>query len=74
MTEHPLGLPQGSIRAILAIVIVIGIIGAILLGNKIAIEKLSPMAFAVITLYFGGRSDWTKEKKENTNGGAAESE
>ena len=48
----PLGLPEGSIRAILALIVVIGSM-ILLRFNNITFEQLMAMSGPVTALYFG---------------------
>lgn len=56
MTNEPLGLPEGSVRAILALVIVVATVVAMFLGKTGAAGPLSSVAGAVIGFYFGNRT------------------
>lgn len=50
--KTPLGLPEGSVRAILAIIIVVG--AMILFGlDKLTFTQLGSLTLAPIALYFG---------------------
>jgi hypothetical protein len=53
--EQPLGLPQGSVRAILTLMLVGACIAAAFL-NKDAFSVLSPLAGAGIGYYFSKRA------------------
>jgi len=54
--DEPLGLPKGSVRAILALLIVVAMLGAIFIGNKEEMEYLAPIMALIIGHYFGHRS------------------
>lgn len=54
MTNRPLWLPTGSVRAILALLIVGGYVGARLLGVDLDSDYKAAMTL-VLGLYFGSR-------------------
>lgn len=56
MKEFPLGLPKGSVRAILALVIVIAAIAGVFLLPADAAGLLLALAGVVTTAYFGERN------------------
>ena len=64
MTNEPLGLPKGSIRALLVIIIVAGAVVGIMITNSEISNKFFDLLKMLIPLYFGSRLDWNKEKKE----------
>ena len=50
--KAPLGLPEGSVRAILAIIIIVG--AFVLFGlDKLTFTQLTGLTFGPIALYFG---------------------
>jgi len=57
MTKEPLGLPKGSIRAIIAVLIVVSVIVAIFIGESESVKSLTPIAGMVIGYYFAQRSN-----------------
>lgn len=64
MLNEPLGLPKGSIRAILTLVIVVGVLIALFTVKGEIVDKLTPIASMVFGYYFGSRG----ANKENSNG------
>lgn len=50
--DEALGLPKGSVRAILTIMLTGALIGAVLAGEADAAEKLGPLAGAGLAMYF----------------------
>lgn len=59
MTAEPLGLPKGSVRAILAI----GLTAAVIVAafkNPVAAELISPIATLILGYYVGSRADFNK--------------
>jgi|GEM_PF-3141890 len=65
--EHPLGIPTGSVRAILALLVVLFIIWAATNGKDVikgVPEWMIGITGTVIGFYFGGRSIASGEKKE----------
>ena len=58
ITDHPLGLPQGSVRAIIALMLSIAMVVIILRDSSgIQIEAIKSVALLVIGQYFGARPD-----------------
>lgn len=55
MNKQPLWMPRGSVRAILAIALVVAFIVAVFVLNVEKIAVLSPVALIVIKDYFEGR-------------------
>jgi hypothetical protein len=55
MSEHPLGLPKGSVRAIISILVVIAVALGAILERPILGEIFRPVLALVVGLYFGGR-------------------
>ena len=64
MQDHPLGLPKGSIRGILVIIIVAGAVAGTMIAKPDISNKFFDLLKMLIPLYFGSRLDWNKEKKE----------
>lgn len=62
LTNEPLGLPRGSVRAILAIILVGGFIAYTLINGTAndVFMALSATVSVVIGYYFGSRSSETK--------------
>lgn len=58
--KHPLGLPPGSVRAILALMVVGGWLGSKIWGADIA--GIDALAGAVVAYYFKTRESQTNEK------------
>lgn len=56
MTNEPLGLPRGSVRAVLAILVTAGFLASVLLEVQNGTEVLAGMTGAVITYYFVSRT------------------
>jgi len=61
MTQEPLGLPKGSIRAILIILLTIFIFAGLFVGYAIP-EVVFDFWIAIVALYFGIRAEFTKTK------------
>ena len=59
MKDSPLGLPKGSVRAMLAITITISSIIALFMRPEI-VDKMIPVLMGVLAFYFGNRSDFGK--------------
>ena len=64
MIGEPLGLPKGSVRAILAIGLTTAIIVAAF-KNPVAAELLHPIATLILGYYVGSRADFNRR---NNNG------
>ena len=63
MKDTPLGLPDGSIRAILIILVVIGaMIGIFFVRNPDVNNKFFDILKMLIPLYIGGRMSWNKKE------------
>ena len=61
MVSEPLWMPQGSVRAIIALMFSIAVIAAITArGDGDLLDRLIPLATFVIGQYFGTRSNFTK--------------
>ena len=60
LTNEPLGLPRGSVRALIALILIIGFTIYILLNNSINDAFLSVVSL-VVGNYFGTRSSETKD-------------
>lgn len=59
MINEPLGLPKGSIRGILVLLIAIAaIVGIYIKADQV--QLLITLLTGVTSFYFGGRSDWNK--------------
>jgi len=54
MTKYPLGLPEGSVRAILAIVVIVSTLVYVLIYKQF-IGELTTLAGLVLGYYFGSR-------------------
>ena len=66
MRDAPLGLPSGSVRALLVILIVVGsMFGLFLVKNESVNNKLFDLLKIIIPLYIGARMPWENKKKEN---------
>lgn len=59
MLEEPLGLPKGSVRAIIAVGVTVAVVAASF-TNQSASEILSPIATLILGYYFGSRSEFNK--------------
>lgn len=57
MADEPLGLPKGSVRAIIALAIVAASVIAFFTGNDTAAKTMSPIAATIIGFYFGTRTN-----------------
>jgi hypothetical protein len=55
--DEPLGLPKGSVRAIIALFVLSAVIIGVFVRNK-GVELLIPIAGMVVGYYFGSRSDF----------------
>jgi hypothetical protein len=62
MKDEPLGLPKGSVRAILSIASVVGFLVGTAIGNEELRNACQPLAYGVIGLYFGNRMSNTGNK------------
>lgn len=62
MNNKPLGLPEGTVRAVLAIIVVAPVAYLAVVGKITAAEYL-PIVVGVIAFYFNSR----KERKETTD-------
>ena len=60
--NQPLGLPKGSIRAILLLIISIAIITSFFFNIELP-NKVIDLWLALVALYFGLRSNFNEEKK-----------
>jgi len=60
--NQPLGLPKGSIRAILLIIISIAIITSFFFNIELP-HQVIDLWLALVALYFGLRSNFNEEKK-----------
>jgi hypothetical protein len=64
MPNQPLGLPEGSVRAIIALVSVAGLILAVILKVQDSyIAVLSGLASSASTYYFNSRGSRNEESK-----------
>lgn len=54
--DQPLGLPRGSVRAILSMLIVIGALAALFLKDQETARVLVPLVSLIVGFYFGRRS------------------
>lgn len=54
--DQPLGLPRGSVRAILTLASLGAAIAAVFTGNSKAIEVFVPIATGLVGAYIGGRA------------------
>lgn len=60
MQNEPLGLPKGSVRAILALLVVVSaIVGQFIVGS--VSSELNTLANVALAFYFGTRSNGSKE-------------
>ena len=59
--NQPLGLPKGSIRALIVIFVVIGSIFGILIGKPDDSKYFFNLLTSTISLYIGSRLDWNKK-------------
>ena len=57
MVNEPLGLPKGSVRAIISIALVATSIAGLFLRPE-ASDKIVPVLTAVLAYYFGNRSEF----------------
>ena len=61
MTDNPLGLPYGSVRAIISLVIVIGGVIGLFVAPEVVQNKLRDLIMIVIGFYFGSKIPTKKE-------------
>ena len=54
--NEPLGLPKGSVRAIISLIVIVSMVIAIFVGKE-ASKYLEPIAALVIGYYFGFRDN-----------------
>ncbi|MEE8598229.1 MAG: hypothetical protein V3S69_01690 [Dehalococcoidales bacterium] len=54
MSDQPLGLPQGSVRAMIAMTVIGGTIALLVIGNPVP-QWLQGGFFTLIGFYFGAR-------------------
>jgi len=54
--DQPLGLPKGSVRAILALILVVATLIAIFLKDQEVSRFLVPLVSVIVGYYFGRRS------------------
>lgn len=55
MSDNPLGLPKGSIRAIITIIAFAAVIIGSLLERYALVELFSPVLALIVGFYFGSR-------------------
>lgn len=63
MTDQPLGLPKGSIRAILVLLVVVGALIGVYAGGVEQSNKFFDILKVLIPLYIGSRVNWDKDKE-----------
>ena len=64
MTNEPFGLPKGTARAAIVILVGLGAVLGSLLGSTATADKFIELLKYVIPFYFGSRVNWDKEVKE----------
>ena len=52
--DQPLWLPEGSVRSLVAITVVVVTVASLAINEEV--EKLTELAFLVLGFYFGNRS------------------
>ncbi len=60
MINEPLGLPQGSVRALIALVIIVGLIVVVVTDNA-NVSIIKDLALVIIGFYFGSRPQGMSE-------------
>ena len=63
MQNEPLGLPKGSVRAILILAISVGSIIGIIIGPPDVKNRFFDLLKVFIPLYIGSRVNWDKTTK-----------
>ena len=63
--NEPLGLPKGSIRALLTLVLVSLLAVCVFTNNERGIEAFKYITIGATTFYFGSRVDFNKKDKED---------
>ena len=61
MINEPLGLPKGSVRAVLAILITLASLVGLYFKPEVS-DKIMPALTAVLALYFGGRTNFSNHQ------------
>jgi len=62
MVDAPLGLPDGSIRAIISLCIIIGGIIAVFLADAQTKQAMMTLVITVVAFYFGSKVPTKKER------------